>query len=82
MRVLVTRPRADAETLAERRRAGSSARDLATTADALYISGGVLIVTGIVTAFASPRRAERLQASSFTVTLHNDGVGAAWSLRF
>lgn len=71
-----------AGSLAERRSAGSSARDLATAADALYISGAVLIVTGVITAFASPRR-ERLQPrQAVDVTIRSDGVGAAWSLRF
>lgn len=68
----------DARTLAARRAAGSNARDLATAADAMYISGTVLIITGLVTAFASPRR-ERQQ---FDVTIRNDGVGAAWTVSF
>lgn len=71
----------DAGSLSERRSTGAIARDLATTADALYISGAVLVVTGLVTAFASPRR-ERQLSRKLDVTIRNDGVGAAWTVRF
>lgn len=73
----------EAQTLADRRALGASARDLATAADALYISGAVLIVTGVVTAFVSPRRAHEGRVSQqLGVTLRDGEVGAAWSWRF
>ena len=72
----------EATDIEERRRKGRIARDLASGADAMYISGAVLVVTGLVTAYASPRRAERAPLGKVDLTIRGDEVGAAWSVRF
>lgn len=76
----------DATTLAARRNHAQTTRHLATAADAMYISGAVLIVTGVVTALAAPRsKAETgasSAASSLRFSLSHDGMGAVWTRSF
>lgn len=67
--------------LETRRRQGRIMRELAAIADPLYITGSVLIVTGLVTAYASRRRAAAKQ-EGLTFSFSHDGIGALWTRSF